>query len=118
VKNEERIYYDGLPDIIQVGEHQFVERRVIALWRTDMNLAWKSATNCARTYNISLSKQNEPPKDWKFNFTLQSDHVYDGFVILSLLEDHQARQSTLVVPHTGEQRDRFTAAMQARNAHM
>ena len=34
-------YYDGaIPDIIQVGEHQFVEKKVVNMWRTDMNISW------------------------------------------------------------------------------
>ena len=28
----ERMYYDTLPDIIQIGEHQFAERCVIEMW--------------------------------------------------------------------------------------
>jgi hypothetical protein len=81
-----------------------------------MNVAWKSASNCARSYEQALSKAHIRPQEWKFGSILKSDHVYDSFIILSLLEDHQARQSTLVVPHTGEQKDRFTEAMKARNA--
>lgn len=36
-----RHYYDGdMPNIIQVAEHQYVERRLINMWTTDMNVAW------------------------------------------------------------------------------
>ena len=36
-----RYYYDGdLPAIIQVGEHQFVERRLVNMWCMDTNIAW------------------------------------------------------------------------------
>lgn len=59
-----------------------------------------SATNCARLYNLTLSKGHQAPPDWAFNFELSSDNVYDGFVILSLLEDHERRNDTLKVPHT------------------
>jgi hypothetical protein len=38
-----RTYYDGLPEIIQVGEHQFVERKVINLWITLMMVSWYGA---------------------------------------------------------------------------
>jgi hypothetical protein len=107
-----------MPDIIQAGEHQFVERCLIELWRTDMVLAWKSATNCAWTYHIALSRDHKPPEGWPVGFALRPDHVYDAFVILSLLEDHQMRQETLVVPHTGDQRERSKATMQARNARI
>ncbi|KAF8809420.1 hypothetical protein BYT27DRAFT_7254557 [Phlegmacium glaucopus] len=71
-----RYYYDGdLPDVIQVEEHQFVERKVVNMWRTDMNVAWKSFTNCARTYEISLSVPNCHPADWPFKAALKGDHV-------------------------------------------
>lgn len=41
VKNGMRYYYDGtLPEIIQVGEHQFVERKVVNMWSTDANISW------------------------------------------------------------------------------
>src|SRR6202035_5606190 len=82
VKNKVRTYYDHIPDVIQVGSHQFVERALIQLWRTDMNLAWKSATNCARSYEQALAKDHEWPRDWRFGSTLKTGHVYDGFIIL------------------------------------
>jgi hypothetical protein len=59
-----------------------------------MIVAWKSATNCARSYQLALSKDRETPKDWKFSFNLKTEHVWDAFLILSLWEDHRTRQST------------------------
>ncbi|KAF8958550.1 hypothetical protein BDZ97DRAFT_1923591 [Flammula alnicola] len=119
VKDGMRHYYDGsTPEIIQVGEHQFVERKVVNMWRTDTNISWKSFTNCARTYEIALSGPDCLPVDWTFKAALKGDHVQDGFTILSLLEDHHERNTTLIVPHTGEQADRFTEAIKARNARI
>lgn len=46
---------------------------------------------------------------------MSTDHVWDAFVILALMEDCQGRSATLKVPHTGKQKDRFTSAVQARN---
>jgi hypothetical protein len=40
VESGQRIYYDGIPEIIQAGEHQFVERRVVVLWVTLMLVSW------------------------------------------------------------------------------
>jgi hypothetical protein len=45
VKDGVRTHYDGVPDVIQVGEHQFVERRVIELWRELMLVAWYVQVN-------------------------------------------------------------------------
>ncbi|KAF8234572.1 hypothetical protein L208DRAFT_1548274 [Tricholoma matsutake] len=52
----QHMYYDTILDIIQVGEHQFVEQRVIDMFITLMLVSWTSATNCAQLYNLTLSK--------------------------------------------------------------
>ncbi|KAF7304399.1 hypothetical protein HMN09_00842000 [Mycena chlorophos] len=58
-------------------------------------------------------------QDWAgVSFKLRNEHVWDGFIILALLEDHERRGKTLRVPHTGEQRFRFTKAMDERNARI
>lgn len=49
---------------------------------------------------------------------LKGDHVQDGFTILALLDDYCKRNATLIVPHTGEQANRFTEAIKARNARI
>ncbi|KAF8220742.1 hypothetical protein L208DRAFT_1332085, partial [Tricholoma matsutake] len=33
-------YYDGIPDIIQGGEHQFAKKQLIQLWITLMLVSW------------------------------------------------------------------------------
>jgi hypothetical protein len=130
VENSQRTYYAGIPEVIQFGEHQFAERRLIEMWINLMLVAWyvflfasssflsslsrTSATNCARLYSLSHSDKS-PPDDWAFGFTINSEHVWDGVVILGLLKDCLHRQEVLVVPHGGLQKDRFTAAVQARN---
>ena len=48
-------------------------------------------------------------------FKLRTEHMWDAFVILSLLRDHEGHQLNLEVPHTGLQKDRFKPAMQERN---
>lgn len=108
-----RIYYNEIPDILQVGEHQFAERKLINWWILMMLLSWTSATNCARIYNMGFTNIKLP--EWQFSLHVTSDQVYDGFTILSLLEDCKTQQSTLVVPHGGLARDRFTEAVCARN---
>lgn len=81
-----------------------------------------SASNCAQLYNISLAEpawRKANPIDWPFVFKIQSWHVWDAFVILSLLEYNQANNlPCLNVPHGGSQRSRFAKAMQERNAHI
>jgi CxC6 like cysteine cluster associated with KDZ transposases len=69
-------------------------------------------------YDLALTRGNEGLMEqggWKFGTRLTTEHVWDAFVILSLLKDHQRRNVRLVVPHTGDQKDRFTSAMVLRN---
>ena len=81
-----------------------------------MGIAWKSATNCAQSYELALSRTPLTSATWPFGSVLRPEHVYDGFVIMSLLESHRLHNSILMVPHTGEQKHCFTQAMHARNA--
>ncbi|KAJ7939533.1 hypothetical protein B0H13DRAFT_1941214, partial [Mycena leptocephala] len=113
-----RTYYGGIPKYIQVGEHQFVERKLVGMWISLMLVAWASGTNCARSYDMSLSEgqvRDLTAAGWKFGTRLSTDHVWDAFIILSLLDYHDRKNTCLAVPHTGDQKDRFTAVMRARN---
>ncbi|KAJ7863559.1 hypothetical protein B0H13DRAFT_1563608, partial [Mycena leptocephala] len=89
VSNGIRTYYSGIPDAIQVGEHQYVEREVLSLFIGLMLISWTSATNAARVYDTCLSKPENRPvhKDWppERSFKMRPEHVWDGFLLLSLL---------------------------------
>ena len=39
-------------------------------WHSWYMISRTSATNCARFYNIALSKVHQPPSDWRFGFEL------------------------------------------------
>jgi hypothetical protein len=64
---------------------------------------------------MSLSHNGTPPQGWAFGFTITSDHVWDGVIILTLLEECRRRHEVLVVPHTGLKKDRFTNAVREHN---
>jgi len=40
VKNDVRTYYKGVPDVIEVGDHQFAEREVLNLFAGLMLVSW------------------------------------------------------------------------------
>lgn len=112
------IYYNGIPEILQIGEHQFAELKLVNMWIMIMLLSWMSATNCAHIYNMSFSGNSaRPPASWQFNLALTSDQVYDAFTILSLLEDCQLQKVTLVVPHGGPANKCFMEAIHTQNNH-
>lgn len=52
---------------------------------------------------------------WPFGTKLTTNHIWDGFTIAALLDNHQWQGTHLQVPHIGEQKDRFKAAMEERN---
>ena len=77
-----------------------------------------SATNCAKVYDMSLSdRQNGllESAGWQFGSKLRTEHVWDAFVLITLLRDCEASHRQLEVPHSGLQKNRFTSAMEERN---
>jgi len=73
-------------------------------------------------YDISLSCRSEQQRlqssAWPFELKLSTEHVWDAFVNITLLEDYTRRDLCLQVPHIGDQKDRFHAAMHERNEHI
>ncbi|KAF7311125.1 hypothetical protein HMN09_00656700 [Mycena chlorophos] len=55
-----RTYYaDYMPDYIQIGTHQFIEKKLVSLWTSLLLVAWVSASNFSRVYDMALSGQKE-----------------------------------------------------------
>ncbi|KDR69915.1 hypothetical protein GALMADRAFT_76807 [Galerina marginata CBS 339.88] len=117
-RNGIRTYYEGMPKYLQVGEHQFVENKLIEFWISSMLLGWMSAKNCAVTYDRALSMRDQKDAEeggWRFGMKLTTEHVWDAFVLWSLLGQHYRKNLLVSVPHTGEQKHRFTKLMQEQN---
>ncbi|KAJ2988563.1 hypothetical protein NUW54_g9078 [Trametes sanguinea] len=118
VHRDTRIYYaDPPPPFVQVSDSRYIENKVLQHFLKLMLLSWTSATNAAHIYHESLSCLPDDCRSLP-RYRLRPEHVWDGFVINALLKDAQRRGHPLVVPHTGEQKDRFTDAMRARNDHI
>ncbi|KAJ7600960.1 hypothetical protein C8J56DRAFT_1157215 [Mycena floridula] len=116
-----RTYYEGIPGVIEVAEHHYIETKVLELFTTLMLVSWTSATNGARIYNTALANSDQWPDhpDWKDkSIELRNEYVWDGFVALALLREckRQSPPAVLCVPNTGTQNSRFDQAMKARNA--
>jgi hypothetical protein len=77
-----------------------------------------SVTACANFYNTSMAKSNKPLQGWAFGFSLSTEHVWLAFLLYCLLEDATDRQEYLIVTHIGDQKDRFSELVQARNQCM
>ena len=50
-----------------------------------------------------------------FTASLSTEHVWDAFVLLGLLEDSKRVGDLLQLPHMGDQSQRFNKAMQNQN---
>ncbi|RXW14191.1 hypothetical protein EST38_g11661 [Candolleomyces aberdarensis] len=122
VEGSIQFYYheEELPKILQIGKHQFAERRLINAWISLMLYSWTSASNCARWYNntIAFTSQDTFPEAWQFRPETTRDQVHTAFTVLALLEDCRQCQTVLSVPHDGNGKDRFTAAVKERNARL
>ncbi|KAJ7254975.1 hypothetical protein B0H12DRAFT_1289102 [Mycena haematopus] len=131
-----RTYYGGVPDVVQVAQHFFIESALLELFANNMTFGWLSATNCARIYNEALSSPQqhvlnnrlaftaiytEPkhftPDDWKLASLIQKEHVMNGFFLYSILLDKAEQGSVLVLPHDeASQGDRLQPALAERNS--
>jgi len=60
----------------------------------------------------------EKTGDWQFVSHLSVEHVWDGFILYSLLDEKNRSREQLKVPHTGQQSERFRHAMEQRNRDM
>ncbi|KAJ6505310.1 hypothetical protein C8R45DRAFT_1091049 [Mycena sanguinolenta] len=111
-----RTYYAGVPELIQVREHQFAELKLVNMWTSSMLLGWFSATNCAKLYDVALSDHaNLETGGWQFGLKLTPNHIWDSFIIKTLLEDCDKNQKPLQVNHVDDQNIRFHAVMEERN---
>lgn len=108
-----RSYYAPSLTVIQAAEHHYVDRPLADLFISMMLMSWTSATNVAKIYNHTFTPSHSPPLP-----RLNKHHVFDIFIIMSLLDDCGRQGLRLHVPHTGDQKDRFLAAMTLRNERM
>ncbi|KAG1863673.1 hypothetical protein F4604DRAFT_1929075 [Suillus subluteus] len=70
-----RHYYPGVPKYLQVGEHQFIQ--------------WELGMHWMDLMQIVVSAMNY----WQFKTSPTTEEVWDSFVLLVLLDDHQRHGS-------------------------
>jgi len=77
-----------------------------------------SATNCARNYTLIAKRAPNLPTDWA-HLELDVDDVWNAFFLHTLLNQHEEREQTLVLPQRGyTQRERLLFAIRDENARM
>lgn len=76
-----------------------------------------SASNCTKVYNSTRATATYSI-GFEWSPYLDTEQVWDAFVLQALLEDHAARNMTLHLPHDGTQERHLREAMQTRNIRM
>jgi len=116
-----RTYYGGMPSVLHVRTHVFVQRSLCTRFEMSMVCAWVSASNNARIYN-----QEHPDCDWQFparhpvSNSLSGEIVWDTFFMHCLLRDHceKSPPAVLLLSNIGLSDGRLRPALQARNLAM
>ncbi|KAJ7028171.1 hypothetical protein C8F04DRAFT_1044296 [Mycena alexandri] len=137
-KTSARTYYGGVPDVVQVAQHFFIESALLELFANNMVFGWLSATNCARIYNQALSTPRQhvlnnklaftaiyhntkhlTPDDWNTTRLIRKEDTMNGFFLYSLLLDKAEHGGILMLPHDEQsQSDRMEQALAERNSAM
>ena len=74
-----------------------------------------SASNVAKLYDMALAGDYLQTSNWPLGTKLTMYHIWDAFIISTLLKDHERQDTVLQVPHTGDQKDQFKDVMEECN---
>ncbi|KAK0217792.1 hypothetical protein IW262DRAFT_1463032 [Armillaria fumosa] len=114
-----RIYYDEMPEVLEVEETVFMEVRLIEAFRELMATLHASASGIAQWYNQGIATvATNVPNNLKYHAVMTGEMVYDAFFLHGLLLHHFNQHSRLSVPHGGQQRDRLMEVLEERNIRM
>ncbi|KAH7927102.1 hypothetical protein BV22DRAFT_1103930 [Leucogyrophana mollusca] len=135
--SSERLYYGGVPRVIQAAQHFFLESSLLELFAVAKVFGWLSSMNCARVYNEALAVRHsyilnnklafssiyeshlDETLTWPCSLRLRDADVLNGFFLYSLLLDKAERGSLLILPHdAGSQKLRIEPALMERNKEM
>ncbi|KAK6984509.1 hypothetical protein R3P38DRAFT_2575937 [Favolaschia claudopus] len=109
-------FYPGVPEILHIQEHSFVERKLCQFFETQMAVAHTSSENIARIYNSTMAGSSTPvPNLSRLGQELDGPLVLDAFFTHGLLRHHATYHTCLFLPHYGSQRNRLNQALEARN---
>ncbi|KAG2139346.1 hypothetical protein DEU56DRAFT_871163 [Suillus clintonianus] len=131
-----RMYYAGVPSVIQAARHFYIEAALLELFAATKVFGWMSSMNCARVYNYALAQRHaymsnnrrafdatlaqafDKEFSWQYTLRMRDTDVLNGFFIHSLLLEKAEHNSCLVLPHDEQQRTRIDVALSERNKEM
>lgn len=102
------------------AHHGMLLLRASPMYRSNSIYTRTSAFGCVQAQRALQHASSHPhlPVNWQFDDGLRVREVWNGFILLCLLEDCEQRSTRLHVPNSGSARDRFKSAIQARNTHI
>ncbi|KAK7020302.1 hypothetical protein R3P38DRAFT_3194859 [Favolaschia claudopus] len=116
-----RVYYGGVPNVLQVATHFFIESSLLELFANGMVFGWISASNWARIYECGLAEPSPHVRNNKLAFST----TYSSLPTLKTiaagwnLELRNDDRGILVLPHDeSSQRDRLQPLLAERNKAM
>ncbi|KAF9552614.1 hypothetical protein CPC08DRAFT_595228, partial [Agrocybe pediades] len=118
-----RTYYQGVPEIIQVAEHSYMERSLLEFFSLCMLFGWLSSLNCAKIYNTAIATRHAEvlnnPRAFPPELRASDTQVLNGFFLYSPLLDYSEHNRILILNHDApSQADRLRPALQERNRCM
>ncbi|KAI0077530.1 hypothetical protein K474DRAFT_1684282 [Panus rudis PR-1116 ss-1] len=116
-----RTYYGGVPSVIQITKHAYIEASLCEQLTTSMVCGWLSAANNARIYNSQHADgDGRFPLHWTIsNHHLDGPMVADAFFLYALLRDHYEHTAAPFVLRNDTDHDtRIELALRARNQSM
>ncbi|KAJ7587970.1 hypothetical protein C8J56DRAFT_940606 [Mycena floridula] len=116
--DSQRQFYTSTPEYIPVLDTVYMDRPLMLFLESQL-VQTISASKIATTYNVALAVLDGIPEtEQDLKPRLTPDMIYEAFFVNALLRHHDRVGTTLSLPHRGNQSDRLTAALQARNQLM
>ncbi|KAG8938985.1 hypothetical protein FRC04_007208 [Tulasnella sp. 424] len=110
--SKRRYFGGGIPKYIEVADHVFVDLEFCHWVEIEMAFSQSSAENIARVYALTHSNMlvGSPALS-----KVTGETVLHAFFLHALLRDHHKRNTSLILPHHGENRARLSPALAKRN---
>ncbi|KAI0071820.1 hypothetical protein K474DRAFT_1651989 [Panus rudis PR-1116 ss-1] len=115
-----RTYNFGIPPMIHISTHTYIETTLCEQFTVSLSFAWVSTTNSAKIYNNQHQAAIARfPAEWcKYSPVLDSPKVLDVFFLLALLREHDEHDTPLMLRNDAPRDVRINIELEKRNSLM
>ncbi|KZV59052.1 hypothetical protein PENSPDRAFT_596144 [Peniophora sp. CONT] len=110
-----RTHYPGVPRVLHVQKHSFVDTSLCEHFTFEMVCAWVSGGNNAQIYNLEHRFVDPDDPRWHTSPLLTGSLVWNAFFTLALLREADEQGAPLVLPNAEDLDERLNGALRARN---